>query len=487
MDVLESRRLMSATAAVATPQPVPQLSGNFVTSASYTIGKKALAALVVHNDGTSVFRGSLTASVVLAANANGTGEIGDTPVLVDRRVALRPDKSAVLRARVPTASQLGPGTYFFAATVQRTKFFSSPSPLLRAVSGPVQLVEPPTHGLFGQPQLVSVSDARAITSADFNGDGNPDLAIANQTGIVQILLGKGDGTFSSPRDVQVDPAGPQNDTVISIVAADFNNDGRTDLAVGGLIQGGQHVLALLGNGDGTFRMGPTVQTGVESLAAADFNGDGKTDLLTVDANTPAPFGVRLLIGNGDGSFQHPRQVSAFPGQQTPQAIATADFNGDGHADFALAGTFIFLGNGDGTFAAPVAINSGGYGSSIVVADLNGDSHPDLAVANEGNADMGVLLNDGRGGFRLAGVYTVPSSAPSIAAASNGGRPADVLVGDNFIGVSQFRNNGRGTFTAGSLLPQMPDPLDMVTADFNHDGKADLAVVGNGELAIFMHV
>ena len=165
---------MSATPVVASPQPAPQLSGSFITSASYTIGKKALAALVVQNNGTSAFRGSLTASVVLATNTDGSDPVGDSPVLVDRRVALRPGKSAVLRTRVPTASQLGPSTYFFAATVQRTKFFSWPNPLLRAVSGPVQFVEPPTHGLFGQPQLITVSDARAITTADFNGDGNPD-------------------------------------------------------------------------------------------------------------------------------------------------------------------------------------------------------------------------------------------------------------------------------------------------------------------------
>ena len=473
------------------------LTGQFLTEPTYTIGQTAAVSIRINNQGAVRFTGGIRASVILSAQPNSNGEIGDIPALFDRGLSLRPGGSAVLRARVPVMAQLHPGAYYFVASVGPRSGLQNAT-LFQVVSAPVQLIAAPTHGLFALPSHITVADARAVTTADFNGDGNADIAVGDGNGVVQVVLGNGDGTFRPPVNTVVDPAHPDRDTVVSIVAADFNGDGHIDLAVGGLIQGGQNVLILLGNGDGTFRPGTTMNAGTGSLVAADFNGDGKMDLITADDDLPPVYGVELRLGNGDGTFQPPRQIDSNFVAQTPQALVTGDFNRDGHPDIAVVSVppgapptdfedvSVFVGLGNGTFSPPTIVATGGYAGSLAVADLNGDGFPDLATANDGNGDASVVLNDRHGSFRLAGVYDVHSSAVSIAAASAAGRPADVLVGNNFVGISEFRNTGKGALRQDEFLAQMSDPLDMAVADFNHDGKQDIVAVGGSDLAIFLH-
>ena len=156
-----------------------------------------------------------------------------------------------------------------------------------------------------------------IATGDWNGDGITDLAVASSfigfegpdspPGGVTILLGIGDGTFRPGVEYAA------GTSPYDIVTGDFNGDGITDLAVadddeslyGGGNPGG--VTVLLGNGDGTFRTQsptyPVVGLGdPDAIVAADFNGDGRTDLAV---NTY--FGVSVLLGNGDGSFESPMQ------------------------------------------------------------------------------------------------------------------------------------------------------------------------------------
>src|SRR5207302_473433 len=172
-----------------------------------------------------------------------------------------------------------------------------------------------------------------------------DLAAANsgspqQPGTtISVLLGNRDGTFRAALTFAAG-SGPY-----SVAVGDFNGDGRPDLAVanyGSLQQPGTTSSVLLGNGDGTFRAARTntVDTNPSSVAVGDFNGDGKPDLAVANSanNTwpssgQLPGNLSVLLGNGDGTF---RAAQTFTTGTTPEYLAVGDFNGDGKADLAVA-------------------------------------------------------------------------------------------------------------------------------------------------------
>lgn len=228
-----------------------------------------------------------------------------------------------------------------------------------------------------------------VVVADFNGDGKLDIAVADEgnpstgdNGGVSILLGNGDGTFQPAVLV---PAGKNP---IAIVAGDFNNDGKQDLVVsdfdGRGTGGNGSISVLLGNGDGTFQAPVTLRAGTEpfELATGDFNGDGKLDFAVTDVSS----GAYIFVGNGDGTFQ---PATLLQTGNSPSAIAVRDLNGDGKLDLAVGGSplsgsessvSILLGKGDATFASPVTSAAGEFLlTSIAAGDLNGDGKADLAI------------------------------------------------------------------------------------------------------------
>ena len=262
------------------------------------------------------------------------------------------------------------------------------------------------------------TQAATVMFADLNGDGIPDMIVADSgggtiAGSVAVWLGAADGTFHSPSNYAVHQ-GP-----VSVAAADFNHDGKLDLAVANNRSG--DVSILIGKGDGTFVTArnylATNHPG--SVAAADFNGDGKLDLAVAD-NLGA---LVVLAGDGDGTFQNPARSYPAGGTAT-WYVAAGDFNGDGKTDAALlsgaAGTVsVLMGNGDGSFAPSVSYAAPAGGSSLIVTDLNDDGKQDILVAAgtpflitdfRQSGYETLLLGNGDGTFRAGALNATGSSA-----------------------------------------------------------------------------
>ncbi len=334
---------------------------------------------------------------------------------------------------------------------------------------------------------------------DFNGDGIPDLAIANYgDSTVTILLGKGDGTFTQAVNSPV----TVGQTPYFIAVGDFNGDGIPDLATANLYGGS--VTVLLGAGDGTFAqatnspitVGNTFQT-PQAVAIGDFNGDGIPDLVvTTSGYAGGPGTMTVLLGKGDGTFTTTAD-SPVAAESSPISISVADFNADGKADLAVVNSAgpdvtILLGNGDGTFTAATdsPITVGNSPLSVVAGDFNGDGKIDLAVANScydcGNVgSLTILIGNGNGTFTQAenSPVMVGNDAVSIAVGDfNGDGKADLGVANSDDGTASILlGRGDGTFTQATNTPvRVGDfPQSVAVGDFTGEGFSDLAVANSG--------
>jgi FG-GAP-like repeat/FG-GAP repeat len=326
----------------------------------------------------------------------------------------------------------------------------------------------------------------SVAVADFNRDGKLDLAVTTDSS-VNILLGNGDGTF------QTSPTYAAGYYPSSAVVGDWNGDGLLDLVVvNGNPFGAGTVTILLGKGDGTFQPGPTIPAGLgpNSVAAGDFNGDGKLDLVTTNFAALVDHGrsqilerdVLVFLGNGDGTFQAPQRYTLLPGGLRPSFVAVGDFNGDGIADLVVVSldtgiVSLLLGNGDGTFQAPRNHSAGTGSRSVVVADFNADGYLDIALATGGPdpnpGRVSILLGNGDGSFQSVRDFTV-GSQPSYLAVGDFNRDGvpDLAVTDE-LGVSILLGKGDGTFQAAQSYAAGPGG-QVMAGDFNGDGLPDLA-------------
>ncbi len=323
----------------------------------------------------------------------------------------------------------------------------------------------------------------SIVRADFNGDGNLDLATANLvTGDVSILRNNGTGNFvelgTSPEPAGLDPTG--------IDSADFDGDGDADLAVSNRDSG--DVTILRNNGFGNFvepaSSPEAVGESPVDIVAADFDSDGDADLAV--ANTSD---VTILRNNGSGNFAElatsPVPVSAFAA-----GLAAEDLDGDTDPDLAVTSfedeLTILRNNGGGVFteAATSPEPVGDAPGEVALVDLDGDGDTDAATSNRIGDTVTILLNVGGADF-----VDAPHSPESA-----GDHPLGISAGDfdsdgdtdlataneTSNDVTILKNKGLGDFSipASSPEPAGDEPYEIAVADVDGDFDLDLAVANH---------
>lgn len=346
------------------------------------------------------------------------------------------------------------------------------------------------------------------TAADLDGDGDNDLVTANERSQnVSVLLNNGDGSFGQARNYYaLDPnlGGNRDKGPTNVVAADFNEDGVLDLATANPVWNRQ-VSILIGNGDGTFGPPNVIDLGASvaaGLTFGDFDRDGHVDLVV--ANSFSEY-LSTLLGNGDGTFHEPtveRNGYTYPYRyglnSRPAEVMSADLDGDGVLDVAVLGEgrggdslTPLLGDGDGTFtqAKGRQLHEASYTVDLCFApdinkhssDFNGDGAPDLAVVNKCSPGKTIIfLGNGDGLFTRGESYPSQEKPASLDVADFDGDGASDLAVSKFDRtgkVSVLAGAGDGTFQALTQPPfyRVGDvPLEATAADFNGDGKPDLA-------------
>jgi predicted SpoU family rRNA methylase len=384
----------------------------------------------------------------------------------------------------------------------------------------------------GKPDLVVLNQCDGSIPTCING--------SSVLGNIGVLLGNGDGTlqpavlYSTGGAEQADynlgdsPLGPH-----AIAIADVNGDGIPDLIVANMCTDGSDcnsgsVAVLLGNGDGTFQPAVNYDSGgsyASSLAVADLNGDGKPDIVVTN-QCQGNIGdgcyvnsggflvlsngtVGVLLGNGDGTFQSAVAYAPNSGS-APYSVSVGDLNGDGQPDLVVVSSSAFitesggsdtvsvlLGNGDGTFQTAMVYGTGGhYAYDAAIGDLNGDGKPDLVIANVcasgacGNGTAGVLLGNGDGTFQTAISYSAGPGGNAFTLADlaladiDGDGNLDVVFAnysasgtqgaDGSVGI--LLGNGDGTFQSPVSFDAGYAVTSITVADLNGDKRPDVAVV-----------
>jgi hypothetical protein len=325
-----------------------------------------------------------------------------------------------------------------------------------------------------------------VALEDVNGDGKLDLLTVNQFwGSLNVLLGDGPAELRSAWSLPIGRISAIS-APVSAALGDLDGDGRIDLAVAIDTYDwrlSDHVLVLLGNGDGTFRTGPSIATGgrgASSVAIDDVDADGVVDIVTANADTGD---VTVLLGLGRGEF---RSVGNFAVAGGTSSMALVDVNGDCRLDAVVAsaaGLHVLLGGEGAVLAGGRTFGIMRLDSySLALADLDRDGHLDLATANHGTDDISVLAGQGDGTFRAAHTFSAGEEPHSLVAGHvNDDGHVDLAVTNGSPGqVLALLGNGDGTLQSPRAFDTGMLPSAVVIADADGDHHRDL-VVAHGSL------
>jgi Bacterial Ig-like domain (group 3)/FG-GAP-like repeat len=359
------------------------------------------------------------------------------------------------------------------------------------------------NGTFQSPRIITTLTAGAhpIVTADFNRDGNPDLAVLDPVkAVVRIYLGKGDGTFGSPKTITV------GNSARIMVIGDLNGDTYPDLLFNAIKGSGNTAsggFTILMNAKGGNFNAPVMITSAKGVAggvltAGDVNRDGHLDVVTANGSG----NVEVFLGNGNGTFRE--QVpfdDDFPEDGETQLLL-ADLHGQGKLDLVIANPGGYnrdsgrielrQGNGDGTFSEPSYLSAGFITAWVSAVDMNADGKLDLVIANAYSNSISVLINQGSGKFASTAAFAatpllLPAFPESLSAVGlgpmsiadfNGDKKPDIVVA-NALGLQVLLNIGGGNFFSPTSVEIGQLPGQMIAADFNGDSHIDLALLTNG--------
>ena len=331
----------------------------------------------------------------------------------------------------------------------------------------------------------------AMRVADLNNDARLDIVTTNVAyHTISVLLGHGDGSFTNATTIFV------GQIPLALSVADFNKDGYADLIVPS--GGSNHVNVFLGYGNGSFDTPIKYVTGSapDAVDIHDFNSDGYPDVIVANSGEAT---VIVMFGCSNSIFLKRTTLTAGESAR-PSSFAVADANNDKKIDIVVVSAStnhfgVFLGHGDLSFAQqiiyPIGTNSSRF--AIATGDFNSDTRLDIAIASYDTDSVVVFLGSQNGSFINRMMHsTGASSSPSSIAVGrfDSDNNVDIIVTNynrNEFGV--LLGHGDGTFDdiVSFSTSYGSQPWSIAVADFNKDGKADVAVMNNGTDSVSIYL